>query len=58
MLQSLFYKYLERFFPQLQRLIETVNKRRDRNLTYLHKQHLNEEYSLRDSLLDSSEELF
>ena len=45
MLQSLFYKYLERFFPQLQRLIETVNKRRDRNLTYLHKQHLNEEYS-------------
>ena len=45
MLQSLFYKYLERFFPQLQRLIETVNKRRDRSLTYLHKQHLNEEYS-------------
>ena len=45
MLQSLFYKYLERFFPQLQRLIETVNKRRDRNLVYLHKQHLNEEYS-------------
>lgn len=45
MLQSLFYKYLERFFPQLQRLIETVNKRRDRNLTYLHKEHLNEEYS-------------
>lgn len=45
MLQSLFYKYLERFFPQLQRLIETYNKRRDRNLTYLHKQHLNEEYS-------------
>lgn len=45
MLQSLFYKYLERFFPRLQRLIETYNKRRDRNLTYLHKQHLNEEYS-------------
>lgn len=45
MLQSLFYKYLERFFPMLQRLIETVNKRRDRNLTYLHKEHLNEEYS-------------
>lgn len=45
MLQSLFVKYLERFFPQLQRLIETVNKRRDRNLTYLHKEHLNEEYS-------------
>ena len=45
MLQSLFAKYLERFFPMLQRLIETVNGRRDRSLTYLHKQHLNEEYS-------------
>lgn len=45
MLQSLFQKYLERFFPMLQRLIETVNGKRDRNLTYLHKTHLNEEYS-------------
>ena len=45
MLQSLFYKYLERFFPRLQRLIETVNKKRGNSLTYLHKQHLNEEYS-------------
>ena len=45
MLQSLFYKYLERFFPQLQRIIEKYNGRRDRNLTYLHKAHLNEEYS-------------
>ncbi len=45
MLQSLFQKYLERFFPMLQRLIETVNGKRDRNLTYLHKKHLNEEYS-------------
>lgn len=45
MLQSLFYKYLERFFPQLQRIIEKYNGRRDRNLTYLHKEHLNEEYS-------------
>lgn len=45
MMQSLFIKYLERFFPMLQRLIELVNGRRDRNLTYLHKQYLNEEYS-------------
>lgn len=45
MLKSLFYNYLERFFPRLQRLIETYNKRRDRNLTYLYKEHLNEEYS-------------
>lgn len=45
MLQSLFYKYLERFFPQLQRLIETVNKKRGNTLTYLYKEHLREEYS-------------
>lgn len=45
MLQSLFYKYLERFFPMLQRLIETVNKKRGVALTYLYKEHLNEEYS-------------
>lgn len=45
MLKSLFFNYLERFFPQLQRLIETVNKKRGTTLTYLHKQHLNEEYS-------------
>lgn len=45
MLQSLFYKYLERFFPMLQRLIETVNKKRGNSLTYLYKEHLNEEYS-------------
>lgn len=45
MLQSLFYKYLERFFPMLQRLVETVNKKRGNALTYLYKEHLNEEYS-------------
>ena len=45
MLQSLFQKYLERFFPLLQRLIETVNKKRGTALTYLYKEHLNEEYS-------------
>ena len=45
MLQSLFQKYLERFFPVLQRLIETVNKKRGTALTYLYKEHLNEEYS-------------
>lgn len=44
MLKSLFAKYIERFFPQLQRLIETTNKKRQ-TLTYLHKEHLREEYS-------------
>lgn len=44
MLKSLFSKYIERFFPQLQRLIETVNKKRG-NLTYLYREHLREEYS-------------
>lgn len=45
MLKSLFAKYIERFFPQLQRLIETVNKKRGNTLTYLYKEHLREEYS-------------
>ena len=44
MLKSLFAKYIERFFPQLQRLVETVNKKRGA-LTYLYKEHLREEYS-------------
>lgn len=34
--QSLFYKYVAKFFPKLQRLIETVNGKRNKNLTYLH----------------------
>ena len=45
MLKSLFSKYIERFFPQLQLLIETVNKKRGNTLTYLYKEHLREEYS-------------
>lgn len=45
MLKSLFAKYIERFFPQLQRLIETVNKKRGNTLTYLYREHLREEYS-------------
>lgn len=35
--QSLFQKYIAKFFPKLQRLIETVNGKRNKNLTYLHK---------------------
>lgn len=35
--QSLFYRYVSKFFPKLQRLIETVNGKRNKNLTYLHK---------------------
>lgn len=45
MLKSIFAKYIERFFPRLQRLIETVNKKRNQTLTYLYKEHLREEYS-------------
>ena len=44
MLKSLFSNYIERFFPKLQRLIETVNGKRQ-TLTYLYKDHLREEYS-------------
>lgn len=35
--ESLFAKYAARFFPKLQRLIEKVNGRRNKNLAYLHK---------------------
>lgn len=35
--ESLFAKYVAKFFPKLQRLIEKVNGKRNKNLTYLHK---------------------
>jgi len=35
--ESLFAKYVAKFFPKLQRLIEKVNGRRNKNITYLHK---------------------
>lgn len=35
--ESLFAKYVAKFFPKLQRLIEKINGRRNKNLTYLHK---------------------
>ncbi|MBO8460124.1 MAG: hypothetical protein IAA73_07325 [Bacteroidetes bacterium] len=34
---SLFAKYVAKFFPKLQLLIEKVNGKRNKNLTYLHK---------------------
>jgi hypothetical protein len=46
--ESLFQKYVARFFPKLQRLIEKVNGKRNKNLTYLHKGDgamLRQEYS-------------
>nr|DAT09604.1 MAG TPA: major capsid protein [Caudoviricetes sp.] len=46
--ESLFQKYVAKFFPKLQRLIEKVNGKRDKNLTYLHKGEgamLRQEYS-------------
>jgi hypothetical protein len=45
MLESLFSKYLKKFMPKLQRLIETVNHKHE-NLTYLYKDHLRREYSV------------
>lgn len=45
MLESLFTKYLQRFMPKLQRLIETVNGKRNGGLTYLFKSMLRTEYS-------------
>ena len=35
--ESLFQKYVAKFFPKLQRLIEKVNGKRNKKLTYLHK---------------------
>ena len=43
--QSLFSKYVARFFSKLQLLIETVNGKRNKTLTYLHKEYLNTEYA-------------
>ncbi|WP_298072246.1 major capsid protein [uncultured Bacteroides sp.] len=46
--ESLFAKYIAKFFPKLQRLIEKVNGKRNKNLTYLHKGEnamLRQEYS-------------
>lgn len=37
MRESLFSKYVAKLFPVLQRYIELVNKRRNKNLTYWHK---------------------
>ena len=45
MLESLFAKYIKKFMPKLQRLIETTNKKHE-NLTYLYKEHLRTEYSI------------
>lgn len=42
---SLFAEYANRVFPKLQRIITTVNEKRNANLTYLHKTMLRPEYS-------------
>lgn len=46
--ESLFQRYVAKFFPKLQRLIEKVNGKRNKKLTYLHKGDgamLRQEYS-------------
>lgn len=45
MQKSLFYKYVAKFFPKLQRYIEKVNEKRPRPLTYLHKEMLGTEFA-------------
>ena len=45
MQKSLFYKYVAKFFPKLQRYIEKVNEKRTRPLTYLHKEMLGTEFA-------------
>ena len=43
--KSLFYKYVAKFFPKLQRYIEKVNEKRKKPLTYLHKEMLGMEFA-------------
>lgn len=45
MLESLFSKYIKRFMPKLQLLVETENGEH-KERTYLHKEHLRREYSV------------
>ena len=43
--KSIFHNYLAKFFPKLQRLIETINGKRDTPLEYFFKKMLRTEYS-------------
>lgn len=45
MVESLFVSYLEKIFPKLQNVIDKVNGKRNKNLTYLHKTMLRKVYS-------------
>lgn len=45
MIKTLFPKYVDRFLPKLQKLIEMVNEKRGDQQTYLHKSMLNQEYA-------------
>lgn len=42
---SLFLEYVNKFFPKLQSLIEKVNRKRNKDLKYYHKELLRKEYS-------------
>lgn len=45
MKESLFIEYIKKIFPKLQTIIEKVNGKRNKPLTYLHKTMLRREYS-------------
>ena len=45
MVESLFVSYLKKIFPKLQNVIDKVNGKRNKNLTYLHKTMLRKVYS-------------
>lgn len=45
MVESLFVNYLKKIFPKLQNVIDKVNDKRNKNLTYLHKTMLRKVYS-------------
>lgn len=45
MKESLFIEYIKKIFPKLQTIIDKVNGKRNKSLTYLHKTMLRKEYS-------------
>ena len=45
MKESLFIEYVKKIFPKLQTIIEKINGKRNKTLTYLHKTMLRKEYS-------------
>lgn len=44
--KSLFFEFIDKWFPSLSKIVEKVNEKRNGKLTYLHKEMLRKEYSV------------